>query len=64
MPTVIGKDQAAAKRVTCRGCGSINEYYEGEVRNLRRGTDYGGGPDGADGFNCACCGKEIITRSW
>lgn len=35
-----------------------------EVRNLYRGTDIGGGPDGADGFNCPKCNGQIVTKSW
>lgn len=64
MATAIGKDQSAAKRITCKACGTINEYFEGEVRNLWSGKDYSGGDDGADGFNCASCRKQIIVRRW
>lgn len=64
MAKVVGRDEQAVKRITCRKCASIVEYTEGEVRNLYSGTDYGGGPDGADGFACPNCGKDIYTRSW
>lgn len=64
MPVAIGKDDSVLKRATCRACGTINQYAPGEVRILRQGRDWGGGPDGAEGFNCACCGKEVIVRSW
>lgn len=64
MPVVVGKDTSVLKRITCRGCGAVNEYAPNEVRTLWSGTDYGGGPDGAKGFNCAGCGKEIQTERW
>lgn len=64
MAKVVGRDETAVKRVTCQNCAALVEYTPGEVRNLYSGTDYGGGSDGADGFNCPGCGKEVYTRSW
>ena len=64
MARVVGVDPAVLKKITCRGCGAINEYSPNEVRVLWSGTDYGGGSDGAKGFNCAGCGKEIHTERW
>lgn len=64
MPKIVGHDPSVTKRATCRHCGAINEYTPNEVRNLYSGRDISGGSDGADGFNCAGCGKEIYTRSW
>jgi RNase P subunit RPR2 len=64
MVKVVGIDSRFVKRVTCRKCSSVLEYTENEVRNLHRGMDYGGGPDGADGFNCPNCGQEVYTKSW
>lgn len=64
MPIAVGKDDSLKKRATCRHCGTINEYWPNEVRNLHSGRDIGGGSDGADGFNCVGCGQEIYTRTW
>ena len=64
MPVVVGKDESVYKKLTCRHCGSINQYTPNEVRTLREGRDYSGGSDGAEGFNCAGCGKEVIVRAW
>ena len=64
MPKIVGIDQSKVKRITCSNCASINEYTLGEVRTLWSGTDYSGGSDGAEGFNCAACGKEIQTKRW
>lgn len=64
MPTVVGKDETIKKRATCNKCGAINEYFPNEVRELYRGLDYGGGSDGANGFNCAGCGEVIKTKVW
>lgn len=63
MPKVVGKDETVAKRITCRGCGSINEYYKNEVHKYN-GRDYTGGADGREWIICAECGKEVIIRSW
>lgn len=64
MATVVGVDETAKKRATCRECASIVEYAPGEVRTLWSGRDYSGGPDGAKGFNCPKCGENIITERW
>ena len=64
MPVAVGKDQSVVKRVTCKKCGTINEYTENEVRNLWRVNDYSGKTLRADGFNCVCCGAHIITKRW
>jgi transcription initiation factor IIE alpha subunit len=64
MATVIGVDEAAKKRATCRNCASVLEYMPSEVRELWSGTDYGGGPDGARGFTCPKCGENVITERW
>lgn len=64
MPKVVGQDQSVYKRITCRKCAAINEYTPNEVRVLWQGLDYGGGSDGAKGFNCANCGAQIHTERW
>ena len=64
MPVVVGQDNSIVKRCACRKCGAINEYKPSEVRTLWSGKDYSGGPDGAEGFNCAQCNQQIIIRSW
>lgn len=64
MPVVVGRDESVYKKLTCRHCGSINQYAPNEVRTLREGRDYSGGSDGAEGFNCANCGEEVIVRAW
>lgn len=64
MATVVGEDKGVYKRATCKNCGAVNEYTPQEVRVLYSGTDYGGGSDGAKGFNCARCHQEIKTEVW
>lgn len=64
MPIALGKDESVFKTITCRHCGTINKYAPYEVRTLWSGIDYAGGPDGAEGFNCANCGKEVHTKRW
>ena len=64
MAIVVGIDDSAKKRITCRECASIVEYTLGEVMPLRRGRDISGCADGADGFKCPKCNADIIIRSW
>lgn len=59
MPVAVGKDERYVKHITCYKCATINEYTESEVRNL-----WSGGNDGADVFECVCCGNDIITKRW
>ena len=49
MPVVVGRDESVYKKLTCRHCGSTNQYAPNEVRTLREGRDYSGGSDGAEG---------------
>jgi len=60
----LGLNEAALRKTTCQHCAHLIAYAPKEVRNLWSGTDYGGGPDGADGFNCPNCSNEVIVRRW
>jgi len=51
------------KRITCRGCGARLEYVPNDVQT-RSGTDYGGGPDGAEYIICPDCQSRVTIRSW
>lgn len=62
MPIVVGQDPKIAKRITCRNCGAINEYTPNEVRVLHKGKDVTGCMEVTEGFNCAQCGHEVVTR--
>ena len=64
MVKVVGRDENKVKRATCSSCASILEYYESEVVTLWSGRDYSGGPDGASGFKCPCCGSNVIVSRW
>ena len=64
MPVVVGRDESVYKKLTCRHCGSINQYAPNEDRTLWSEKDYSGGSDGAEGFHCANCGEEVIVRAW
>lgn len=64
MVKLVGQDPAVSKRITCLKCGGINEYLPNDIRTLWEGTDIGGGPDGAKGFSCAQCGKDVIISRW
>lgn len=64
MVKVVGVDEEHIKKISCSNCAAKLEYTESEVRNLWSGTDYGGGSDGADGFNCPNCGSLVHVRRW
>lgn len=64
MPKVVGRDDAAVKRITHPNCAAIIEYVPKDVVVLWSGTDYGGGPDGAKGFPCPNCGADVIIERW
>lgn len=64
MIKVVGFDPKQTFRATCLGCSAINEYTKIDVVTLWSSTDYGGGPEGAEGFKCAHCGTNVITKSW
>lgn len=60
----------ALKEIVCKGCGARLAYTQNDVQR-RDGTDYGGGPDGAEWIVCPqpqCTGNglehRIILRSW
>lgn len=57
-------DPKVVKTIVCQNCGATIEYVPNDVRTLWSGTDYGGGPDGAMGFNCPKCSKEVHTKRW
>ena len=52
------------KQIVCSHCGATLEYVPNDIRTLWSGTDIGGGPDGAEGFDCLNCGKQVHTRRW
>lgn len=63
MVKVVGRDETAVKRVTCRSCASILEYNLSEVKEYH-GTDYSGGADGQEWVVCPNCSHKAIIRSW
>lgn len=65
MVTVIKKepDSSVLKEVICQNCGATLSYTPNEVKS-RHGTDYGGGPDGAEWVDCPNCTKPAVIRSW
>lgn len=63
MAKVVGRDETAVKRVTCRGCAAILEYTQNEVQEYH-GTDYSGGSDGMEWVQCPSCGGRAVIRSW
>lgn len=62
MVKVVGRDENAVKRVTCRGCASILEYTRSEVKSYTS-TDYSGSSDITDYVPCPTCGGKAVVRS-
>jgi transcription elongation factor Elf1 len=57
-------DPKVVKRISCGCCGVRLEYVPNDVILLWSGKDYSGGSDGAKGFKCPKCGKDVITERW
>lgn len=64
MVTVVGRDPAVVKLVTCGKCASILEYTNSEVQTRNNGKDISGGADGFDYVACPNCGHKVVLRSW
>lgn len=58
MVQVVGKDPAAVKRKTCKGCASILEYTSSEVKDFYS-SDYGGGGDTYYYITCPSCNARV-----
>lgn len=61
MVKVVGRDETAVKRVTCRGCASILEYTPSETFEETH-YDYGGGSDTYSKITCSKCNKKVTVR--
>lgn len=61
MPVVIGKDESLAKRVSCKKCGSIVEYFPIEVKSIKHSYDYLGDYSVNSGISCPCCESNIFV---
>jgi len=59
-----GPHESVVKKVVCKECGATIEYVPNDVETLWSGKDYDGGPDGATGFKCPQCGKNVILTRW
>ena len=56
-------DPTVAKQIVCRNCGVTLEYVPKDVIILWKGTDYGGGADGAKGFKCPNCNENVGKKN-
>ena len=63
MVKVVGKDETAVQRITCRNCASILEYTPSETERYD-GKDYSGGSAGKIWIDCPNCGHEVVIKSW
>lgn len=57
-------DPKIVKQKVCHNCGVTLEYVPNDVILLWSGIDYSGGSDGAKGFKCPKCKKDIIIERW
>lgn len=62
MVKVVGKDDTAVKRITCRSCASILEYTQSEVKSIRHSCDYLGDCEHDDGIKCPQCNSNVFTN--
>lgn len=60
MVKVVGKDEKAVKRITCKNCASILEFTKSETRRVKYG-DYSGDSWYENIINCPVCNEEIKT---
>lgn len=63
MVKIVGRDESAVKRVTCRNCASILEYCLYEVKS-RKVSDYGGGSEIYKFICCASCNSEVAVKGY
>jgi len=59
MAKVIKIDNTIAKRITCRDCGALIEYFPNEVESRVENEPYGGGTDMYHYLTCPNCGKQM-----
>lgn len=62
MVKIVGVDQNAVKRITCKSCASILEYTPSEEISIRHSCDYLGDCEHDWGFHCPNCGANVFTR--
>lgn len=56
-------DKSVVKKCVCRNCGVKLEYTPKDVQ-IKFYSDYGGGKDQYDEFNCPNCGKLLQIPSY
>lgn len=61
MPKVVGQDPSIARRVTCKNCGSIIEYFLYEVKRHRHSYDYLGDFEISNVITCPKCNKLVVV---
>lgn len=61
MAIVVGIDEKAKMRVTCRNCASIVEYTKSDLRTWK--TSSCGDIGSATGLTCPGCGADIVVCS-
>lgn len=59
---VVGKDEAAVKKTTCKNCASILEYTLADTE-VHVHRDYGGGSDSYRWLKCPACGNDMNLGS-
>lgn len=61
MPTIVGVDEKAKKRLTCRNCANIIEYTPSDLTTWA--TSSCGERGTASGFDCPSCKVTIVVKS-
>lgn len=63
MVKIVGRDESAVKRTTCRSCAAILEYTSSEVQSITS-RDYSGVSDTDYYIICPNCGQRAYVRSY
>lgn len=61
MVKVVGKDEKAIKRITCKNCASILEYTQSETKRGKFNVDWTGDGDDKDYIDCPTCNDRVVT---
>ncbi len=60
MVKVVGRNESAVRRATCKSCASILEFTKAETRRVGH-TDYLGDTDYYDILDCPVCKEEVYV---
>lgn len=60
MPRLVGYNHTVARKITCKECDGINEYFGYEVKTMKAPKPFREDTEDWLGIECAGCGSEIL----